>query len=186
MHHALLFEIGQERAQVLAAEHLAVAERQLEGGAAHVVQQDQQLVRRDARVLGRGAEKELGIAHDELVERLARGHQHAERRAVATPGPAEPLPGGGDGARIAVQDAHVERPDVDAELQRRGRDDAVDVAGAQLLLGGAALGRQVAAAVGERPRRLAGVAVEDVLQVLGEHLDHEPGVGEDDGLEAAI
>jgi hypothetical protein len=47
----------------------------------------------------------------------------------------------------------------------------------------AALARQIAAAIGQHPRRAARVAVEDVLQVLGDHLHHQPRAGEDDVLE---
>ena len=57
---------------------LAVAEWQLEGGAADVVEQDQQLVGVDAGVLGRGAEEELGVADDILIEGHAGCDQHAQ------------------------------------------------------------------------------------------------------------
>ncbi len=151
-----------------------------------MVHQDQELVRRDARMLGRGAEKEVGIAYDELVEGLARAHQHAERGAVAAPCPAEPLPGAGDGPGIAVQDADIERPDIHPQLERRCRDHAIHSPGTQLPLRRPALGRQVAAAIGEHPCGFPPIAVEDVLHVLGDDFDHEPRIREDDGLQPRL
>jgi hypothetical protein len=122
-------------------------------------------------------------AHHVLIQRIAAGHQHAQAGPVAPPGPPEPLPGGGDGARIAVQHRHVQRADVHAQLQRRGADHAVDAPGTQRPLAAAPLARQIAAAIGQHPRRAARVAVEDVLQILGDHLHHQPRAGEDDVLE---
>jgi hypothetical protein len=47
----LVAQIAQHLAEILGAEGLAVAKRQLEGGAAHMVHEDQELIRVDARVL---------------------------------------------------------------------------------------------------------------------------------------
>ena len=77
----------------------------------------------------------------------ARRDEDRDARALAPPGAAELLPGRRDRARIAGQDRHVERADVDAELERVRRDDAEDLAVAQAVLDRAALRRQVAAAV---------------------------------------
>ncbi len=141
MQHALLFEIGEHRLEIVAAKTLAPRERQLEGRATHVVEQDEKLVGLDARVLDRRPEEELGVAHHVLIEGGAARHEHAERRALPPPRPAEPLPGRGDRAGVAVADAHVERADVHAELEGGGRDDAVDSARAQRALDRTALTR---------------------------------------------
>jgi hypothetical protein len=114
------------------------------------------------------------------------GDQHAQRRALPPPGPAQALPRRGDGARVAVQHADVQAADVHAQLQRRGRDHAVDVAGAQRLLGLAPLTGQVAAPIRRDPGRPARIGVEHVLQVLGQHLDHQPRLREHDGLQTAL
>ena len=102
--------------------------------------------------------------------------------------PARPkaLPGRGDGARIAVQHRHIERADIDPKLQRRGADHGIDAPGAQGLLSIASLARQIAAAIGEHPRRSARVAIEDVFEVLGDHLDHQPRAREDDVLQPGL
>ena len=57
------------------------------------------------------------------------------------------LPHRGDGAGEAVEHAGVEATDVDAELERGGRDHAPQPSGEQLRLDLAPLGREVAAAV---------------------------------------
>ena len=172
MQHAFLAQHFQPRRADFGAEHLVAGERQLERGAADVVEQDQRLVRLDARVLGRRALEEFRMAHQVLVQRIGTGHQHAQRRLLPATGAAEALPGGRDRAGIAVEHHHVEAADIHAQLQRRGADDAVDAAGAHRAFGLAALLRQVAAAVGADARRLARVVVEHVLEVLGQHLDH--------------
>jgi hypothetical protein len=125
MQQALLGEVSEQLEQVLLAELVADPKGQLEGGAAQVLHQDQQLIRVDACVLRRGADEKFRIAHDVLIERITRFDEHAEGRALAPPGAAEPLPGGGDGARIAVQQADIERADVDAEFEGIGGDDAI-------------------------------------------------------------
>mgnify|MGYP000255317871 CR=1 FL=1 len=54
--------------------------------AANVIEQDQQLVRVDACLLGRSAEEKLRITDHVLVERQTAGHQHADRGALASSG----------------------------------------------------------------------------------------------------
>ncbi|MCW0466126.1 hypothetical protein NB705_003199 [Xanthomonas sacchari] len=186
VHHFALGQRLQEHRRVHRAERLAGDEGQLERGAADVVEQDQRLVRGDTGVFRRGIGEEVRVPHHVLVQRLRTGHQHAQRRLLATSGAAEALPGGGDAAGVAVEHHHVQRADVHAQFQRRGGDDAVDAAGAHRPLGLAALAGQVAAAVGADTRRLARVVVEDVLQVLGQHLHHQPRLREHQGLEPGL
>ena len=147
-----------------------------------MVEQDQKLVRRDACLLRRRRLEELRMAHDVLVERLARRDQHAERRLLPPPRAAEPLPGCRDRSREAVEDRDVECADVDAEFERRGADHAIDAARAQAPFRRASFGRQVASAVRADPRGLARVVVEHVLEVLGQHLDHQARLREHDRL----
>jgi hypothetical protein len=135
-------------------------------------------------VLRAGAEEEVRVAGEVLVEGIARAHEHPDRGALAAPGAAETLLGARDRARVRVQDAHVQGADVHAQLQRRGRNDAVEAARAELRFLVAPLGRQVAAAIGGNSRGLARIAVVDVFQVLGQHLDFQTRVREDDGLES--
>ena len=132
-------------------------ERQFEGRALDVVDQDVQVVRIDQRVLRRRVEEIRRVAHDELVE----------RRAATPPGPP---PSGSPAARRGRPAARsrrscpgsppardVERADVDAQLERVGGDHAAHGPLAQPLLDLAPPLRQVAAAVAadRRPPRPA-------------------------------
>ena len=148
-----------------------------------MVHQDQRLIRLDPRLLRRRIGEELRVPHHVLVQRLAARHQHADRRLLAPPGATEALPGLGDRARVAVEHHHIQAADIHAQLQRRGADDPVHPARAHLPLHLAPLGGQVTTAVGADPPRLARVAVEHLLQVLGQHLHHQPGLAEHQGLE---
>src|SRR5687767_15342058 len=66
------------------------------------------------------------MAHHELVDWCARRYQHRCRPVAATAGTPGPLPRCRNGARIPGHDADIERPDVDAELQRVGRDNRLN------------------------------------------------------------
>ena len=101
-------------------------------------------------------EQRLGLAHEELVERvLARDE---DREAVpAAPGPAPLLAQRGDRAGEADRDRAVELADVDPELERVGRRDPEQLAVHQPPLDLAALRGRVAGPVGREPRRRGGV-----------------------------
>ena len=73
---AVLAQDVQHLLDVDAAEGVGAAERQLEGRALHVVDQDVQVVGVDERVLGRGVEEVGRMAHDVLVDRRRRRHHH--------------------------------------------------------------------------------------------------------------
>ena len=72
-----ILQIGEQFTDIVAPESLAIIKRQLERGATHVVQKNQQLLRIDARVLRRSAEEEIRVPHHELIEGLAGGDQYA-------------------------------------------------------------------------------------------------------------
>ena len=94
--------LGQEREQVVGRsgpEHLARLERQLERGGLEVGQQDVQVVRVEAGLLGRAREQELGVVDHVLVDRRAAGDDHGDADPAAPAGPADLLPGPGDRAR---------------------------------------------------------------------------------------
>ena len=99
------------------------------------------------RVLDGAVEELVGVAAEELVERvLAR---HVEREAApAAAGAAPLLAQAGDRAGERHADRGVEHPDVDAELERVGGDDAEQLAVDELALELAPLLRGVAGAVG--------------------------------------
>ena len=101
-------------------------------------------------------EQRLGVAHEELVERVLARDQ--DRQAVPAPAGTAPLlaqrrhrPGEADG------DGGVELADVDPELERVGGRDAEQVALDEAALDLAPLGGRVAGAVRREPLRDLGV-----------------------------
>ena len=108
------------------------------------------------------------MAAEELVERVLAGDVHGES-AAATAGAAPHLLEARDRARERDADRGVERADVDPELERVGRDDAEQLAGAQPPLDLLALGRRVAGAVGRDP--LGQLRVEAIDGVAEDQLD---------------
>ena len=88
----------------------------------------------------------------------------------------------GDRARVAGQDRHVEAPDVDAELERVGGDDAEDLAVAQPVLDRPPLGRQVAAAVAADAAARAVALAQRFAQPGQQDLDRHARSAEDDRL----
>ena len=99
------------------AEDFAGKERQLERSATNVIEQDQQLVRRDSRGFGWRIFEEFGMTHHVLVQRVARRNHHAQRRLLAPTCATQALPGCGNRTGVAVEDRDIERSDVDPEFQ---------------------------------------------------------------------
>ncbi len=100
----------------------------------------------DDRRLDRALEELVGVAAEELVERVLAGHVDGQA-APAPPGAPPHLAQGGDRAREGHADGGVERADVDAELERVGRDHRAQLARGQARLELAALLRRVAGAI---------------------------------------
>ena len=98
------------------------------------------------RRLDRPVEELVGVAAEELVERVLARDVHREP-AAAAPRAAPHLPQRGDRPRERHDDRGVQRADVDAELQRVGRHHAAQLAADQPRLELAALLRRVAGAV---------------------------------------
>ena len=150
-----------------------------------MLDQDVQVVGIDERVLGRRVEEVRRVADDVLVERRAARHQHRGRLARAPPGAPGALPGRGDRARVARHHGDVERADVDAELERVGRDDGADLAVAQPLLDLAPPVRQIAAAVRRTASSAPGGPCDRRPSGTREDLGGQPALREDDELQAA-
>ena len=109
------------------------------------------------RRLDRAVEELVGVAAEELVERvLARDVDR--QPAAAAPGAAPHLAQRGDRAGERHADRGVERADVDAELERVGGDDAEQLALDEPALELAPLLRRVAGAVGRDPLGELGAA----------------------------
>ena len=110
-------EVG-ERAR---AEELGVAfaERALVGGAQQVREVDLLGLVVEDRGLHRAIEEVVGVAREELVERVLAGD--VERQAAPSPAGAAPhLAQAGDRAGEGDDDRRVERADVDSQLERVG------------------------------------------------------------------
>jgi hypothetical protein len=85
--------------------------------------EDVRVRRIDHRGLRGLVEQIRGVGDQVLVERFVLSHQHRER-SVRTPARASRLlPHRRTGSRIAHQQRRVQRPDVDAELERVRRGD---------------------------------------------------------------
>ena len=97
------------------------------------------------------AEQRLGLAHEELVERVLARDEHGE--AVLAPAGAAPLLAQArDRAREADRDRAVEQADVDSELERVRGGHAQELALDEAALDLAPLRGRVARAVGREPR----------------------------------
>ena len=136
------------------AEDLVVLarERQLVGGGEEVAGGDLLAFVVEDRGLDRAVDELVGVAAEELVERVLAGDVDGEP-APAAPRPPPHLPQARDGAGEGDADRGVELADVDPELERVGRDHRQQLAGAEPGLDLAPLLRRVAAAVGRDPLR---------------------------------
>ena len=114
----VLVEVGEDAERVLRAEPLGAVERQLEGGALEVLDQDVQVVRVHQAGLRRPSEDELGMLDDVLVRRRARRDDEGDGQILAAPGTADLLPGRRDRAGIADEHRRLQGADVDAQLER--------------------------------------------------------------------
>ncbi len=121
------------------------------------------------RRLDRPADELVGVAAEELVERVLAGDVDGEA-APPPPRPSPHLPQAGDGAGEGDADRRVELADVDPQLERVGRDHREQLARRQPRLDLAPLLRRVAAAVGGDPRRQLRLAARRQA-VAGEALD---------------
>ena len=115
-------------------------------------------------------QKELRMRGDILIDQLARGDHDYYRATAAASGATEPLPGTGHTARITVQDAHIERANIDAEFECRCAHEGVNAARAQIGLDRMAFGGQIPTAIGDDACGHAGIRIEHILEVLGQHL----------------
>jgi hypothetical protein len=148
------------------------------GGREQMAHVDQ--VRRvvEDRRLDRPVEELLGMAAEELVERVVA--RHVEREAAAAPSGAAPLLAKArDRAGKGDRDRGVEVSDVDPELERASRDDPEKVTLGEPPLELATLLRRVAGAVGSDPA-LALRVVQPRLRELVDQLRGSPRPGEAD------
>ena len=182
----LVGQQAQDLLDVLPTEGFLWCERQLECRALDVIDQDVRVVRIDERVLGRGVEEIRRIAHDELIERRARRHENRRRSSRPASGAARPLPRRGDGPRVARQDGHVQRADIDAKLQGVGRHDRPHAAFPEPPLDLPAAVGKVPPAIPADEVLLAGPRRQRVLQVGCEELGGQTALRKHDDLQPAL
>ena len=134
------------------AEDLVVVgpERRLVGGSEEVLHLDLLGAVVEDRRFDRPLEELVGVAAEELVERVLARDVDGEPAALPA-GPAPHLPEAGDRPGEVDADRGVELADVDPELERVGGGDGEQVARGELRLDLAALLRRVAGAVGGDP-----------------------------------
>src|SRR5260370_26596935 len=77
-------------------------------------------------VFGCVAEKIVGGANDELIERRGGSHQHGAGASAAAARAARALPGGGDGAGITGHDHGVQGANLHGRLERACGNHAAD------------------------------------------------------------
>ncbi|MBV6465939.1 MAG: hypothetical protein PGMFKBFP_01229 [Anaerolineales bacterium] len=140
------FVIGDQHVEIFVdglcrkfAEALARFERQLEQRAAQMLQQDQEMVGVDQRLLGRLPEKIFGMVGEELVERIGRRDQRRRGRVVPASRATRLLPRGRDASRVADEDGRAESADVDPQLEGVRRHHEADASIAESLFDLAAL-----------------------------------------------
>src|ERR1700674_590196 len=148
-----------------------------------MIDEDFEIVGLNEGVLRRVAEEIVGMAHDELIERRGGSYQHGARASAAAAGTAGALPGSGDGARIAGHYDGIEGADINAELERAGRDDTADFSIAEAAFDFAAFVRQVAATIAANGfwfSRQPGIRL---LQISEENFRVQARIGEDHRLQ---
>jgi hypothetical protein len=115
---------------------------------------DRQVARVQHRALGRLSHEPVGIVGDELIRRRHRQDHDGVRELVAPARSPHLLPEAGPRPRKAALHHHLQAPDVDAELERVGGDDAEELAVDERALDRAALLGCVAGAVSGDQLRL--------------------------------
>ena len=140
--------VGDRLGQRAKAGKIRLIERQLERRRPQVAGQHVRIIGIDDGMLGRLSEEIIGMAGKVLIDRIVAGQENGQAFVVAAACPPGLLPGAGDRAGITGQQDHVERADVDTQLQGVGRGHTPQLAGEQLALDLASLAGQVAAAVG--------------------------------------
>ncbi len=179
---AFLGEEGQQLVCRRGPESFTGLEGELERGRLEVGEEHVKVVRVETRFFRRSLEDEVRMMDDVLVDGSPAGDKDRHARAEPTAGPADLLPGCGNGARITGQHRHVEAADVDAQLEGIGADDPQELALTQALLDRPTLGREVAAPVAAHPCSRAPALTERLAERGQDELDRGAAPAEDDRL----
>ena len=114
--------------------NIVVRQRQFVGRTCEMRAEDVGVRGIDHRWLRLSLEDLVGVTHQVAVELVVAGNEYRDARRVASPGAPRLLPHGRNRAGEPVDHAGIKVTDVDAEFERRGRDDAAQRAVAHLLL----------------------------------------------------
>src|SRR5690349_8746092 len=125
--------VGKQKLQILIddlsrqrAKAFAFLERQFEHGTAQVLEQDQQMIGIDQRLLRGTIEKIFGVMRQELVKRTRGGNHDRSCGFKSASGATRLLSGGGDRARITDQDRRAQPADVDSQFEGVRSYDSFD------------------------------------------------------------
>ena len=158
-----------------------LGQRRLVRGRPHVRGEDTRVCVVEDRGFDAAPQQLVGLAHEELVERVLGRHQH--RQAAAAPAGAPPLlPERRNRAREADRDHAVEQSHVDAQLERVGGADAEQVAVEQPPLDLPPLCRRVARPVRGEVRVVAEALGGEPVDQLG----RLPALGEGERPQSAL
>ena len=160
--------------------------RQLEGGAAQMIGEDDEVVGVDERVFGRALEEIVGVFDDVLVEGAGAGNENRQRGLLAASGAARLLPGAGNRAGEAGDHAGLKLADVDAQFQRVRGHHRPHLARPQARFDGAAFGGEIAAAVAAEFVRVATGVAHGIAQIGEQQFGAQPRTGEKDGLHVVV
>ena len=137
------FEIFIEQFIGDTSKAITFLKRQFKHGTAQMLQQFQQMIRVDQRLLRRPAEKIFGMMREELVQRIRRRDQHRHSRCIAASRPTRLLARARDGARIPDENRRAQSADVDSQFERVRGDNRCNRTVAQALLDLAALNWEI-------------------------------------------
>ena len=177
-----LLEKAAQLPCVVWPERLAILNRQFEHRALEVTHEDLEIVRVHVGMLWGALEEVLGMIDNVLVERGRSGHQDRDRGSLPATGAPRALPCGGDRTRVSGQHHGVERTDIDAELQRIGRDDTEYLPIAHLPFNFAPLPGQIATAIAPDTGLSARWATSRLLEISCQHFGGQAAVGEHERL----
>ena len=154
----------------------------LEERAAHVGQEDVQVIRLKQHVLWRPAEHEIGMGDDVLVEWGAAGNENARAALVASPRAANLLPCGGNGPWVAYENASAQRADVHPQFQGIGGHHQGNAPLAQPSLNFPACSGQIPGTITPYRVRLHSYLLHGIPQISEEHLHTPPRAHKYHGL----
>ena len=147
----LLRQVGQ---QFLRESNLSKSfsgrQRQLEGRALQMVQEDDQVVGVDVGTLRTLLEEVARMGDDVLIERARAGDEDGRGHALATSGPAHLLPGAGNGAGESGQHGRAHLTDVHPQFEGVGGNHGAHPTLAQAGFDGPPFFRQIASTIAAR------------------------------------